>query len=272
MKRLCLGLALLPMLGGCVAAVAVPLLAGGTLTQVTKHRVHAATAVKPQKQKKRPAKKGAATEPAPVVVVTPLRELPPPSSAADDPWQKFFAYALDHRQPGGKAGTSSSAVLQPNPSLDLPQRRICEKPFPAVVIDLDDTVAPFAPEHLTSAPTGVAEGLAKLREAGVVVLWISQLPSSRAADVAQALRKAGLDPQGTDQLLLIRGKDDRKQLLRDNASDDVCIVAIAGDKQSDFDELFDYLRVPGSAVGLYPMMGNGWFLVPPIDGSPPSDK
>jgi len=45
------------------------------------------------------------------------------------------------------------------------------------------------------------------------------------------------------------------------------VVAIAGDERGDFDELFDYLRDPGSAVGLYPMMGEGWFLVPSL-GTP----
>jgi hypothetical protein len=53
-------------------------------------------------------------------------------------------------------------------------------------------------------------------------------------------------------------------VLREDANRDVCTVAIAGDERSDFDELFDYLRNPGGAVGLYPMMGKGWFLVPSL--------
>jgi hypothetical protein len=133
-----------------------------------------------------------------------------------------------------------------------------------VVIDLDDESAPFAPERLTRAPSEVAEGLARLREAGITVLWISQLPASSVADVARALRTSGLDPQGQDQLLLVRNGEDRKQVLREDANRDVCTVAIAGDERSDFDELFDYLRNPGGAVGLYPMMGKGWFLVPSL--------
>ncbi|MBO0750424.1 MAG: hypothetical protein J2O44_08355, partial [Porphyrobacter sp.] len=100
--------------------------------------------------------------------------------------------------------------------------------------------------------------------AGVVVLWISRLPAARAADVARALRTSGLDPQGQDQLLLIRNGDDRKQVLRQDAEKDVCIVAIAGDERGDFDELFDYLRNPEGAAGLYPLMGHGWFLVPSL--------
>jgi hypothetical protein len=97
-----------------------------------------------------------------------------------------------------------------------------------------------------------------------VVLWISRLPAGRAGEIAQALRASGLDPQGQDQLLLLRKATDRKQLLREDSSKDVCIVAIAGDERGDFDELFDYLRNPGAAVGLYPMMGEGWFLVPSL--------
>ena len=65
-----------------------------------------------------------------------------------------------------------------------------------------------------------------------------------------------------DQMLLIRGPDDRKQVLRIQANADVCIVAIAGDRRGDFDELFDYLRNPAGAVALYPMMRAGWFLIP----------
>ena len=68
---------------------------------------------------------------------------------------------------------------------------------------------------------------------------------------------------GKDQFLLIRNGDDRKQLLREDANQDVCIVAIAGDQRSDFDELFDYLRDPNAAIGLDAMLGDGWFLVPP---------
>jgi len=99
------------------------------------------------------------------------------------------------------------------------------------------------------------------------VLWIARLPGGRLDDVAGALKASGLDPEGADQLLLLRSADDRKQVLREQAQEDVCIVAIAGDERGDFDELFDYLRDPGSAVGLYPMMGEGWFLVPSL-GTP----
>jgi hypothetical protein len=131
------------------------------------------------------------------------------------------------------------------------------------VIDLDKGRTPFDPEQVSSARPGLAAGLAGLREAGVTVLWIARLPGGRVDDVAGALKASGLDPEGADQLLLLRSADDRKQVLREQAQEDVCIVAIAGDERGDFDELFDYLRNPAGAPGLYPIMGNGWFLVPP---------
>jgi hypothetical protein len=52
-------------------------------------------------------------------------------------------------------------------------------------------------------------------------------------------------------------------VLRQQASEDVCIVAIAGDERSDFDELYDYLRDPNGAPALEEMIGSGWFIVPP---------
>jgi hypothetical protein len=139
---------------------------------------------------------------------------------------------------------------------------------PAVVIDLDEGADTFVPGRLAPAPVEVAAGLARLRQASVVVLWISRLPASRAADVARALRTAGFDPRGQDQLLLVRNADDRKQTLREDASQDVCVIAIAGDQRGDFDELYDYLRNPDGAFALDSMIGQVWFLIPSLAGAP----
>lgn len=263
-----LALTLLPLLSGCIGVVALPLLAGGTLMATEKGRVRAATPVAaPPATTAQVAAKDAAPSPPPAIVTT-LKALPTPSGAAavsaTDPWQPFFAYAQARLLPSEDAGgATESAILQQPPEIDEPIRLPCTKPVFAVIIDLDEGKDAFAPEHLVAAPTTVAEGLGRLRQAGIVVLWISRLPAARAADVARALRTSGLDPQGQDQLLLRRGND-RKQLLREDAGEDVCVVAVAGDQRGDFDELFDYLRNPGSAAGLYPMMGDGWFLVPTL--------
>ncbi len=267
-----LALALLPMLSGCLGAAVIPILASGPL--LGKRHVRAATPAPAAEPKRGSAETQVASD----YVVTSLKELPPPggtptapaepASATADPWQQFFAFALaKHSQ-----GASQSALLTANPPLDKPSLRDCPTPAPAVLIDLDDGSSTFDPRQIGPAPAGVPEGLARLRAAGIVIFWISRLPAARAADVAQALRQDRLDPGGEDQLLLIRNANDRKQLLRNDANADVCIVAIAGDQRDDFDELFDYLRHPEQAAGLDEMLGNGWFLVPPLDGPGPGAK
>ena len=102
-----------------------------------------------------------------------------------------------------------------------------------------------------------------MRVAGVAVVWITALPAGEVTAVAEALKTSGLDPAGSDPLLLVRSAADRKQVLREDAQRDVCVIAIAGDRKGDFDELFDYLRDPASGASLDYLLGAGWFIVPP---------
>lgn len=251
-------LALVPLLSGCLGAVALPLLAGGTLMVRDRQRVRAATQV-PAESSGAPAASSAA--------LTSLTELPPPSggaqAAADDRWRKLFEYLGPLAQPADGAKLPSALLVQP-PDISEPKRAPCQAPVPAIVIDLDDGADTFVPDRLAPAPAEVAAGLARLRQASVVVLWITRLPASRAGEIARALRTAGFDPQGQDQLLLLRNAEDRKQALREDASKDVCVVAVAGDQRSDFDELYDYLRNPDTAFALDSMLDKGWFLVPSL--------
>ena len=138
--------------------------------------------------------------------------------------------------------------------------RPCMARDTAVIVDLD---AASETGTATTPPPGLAAQLERLRSAGIVVVWISQRPASEVAEVAGSLRSSGLDPAGSDPLLLLRGPRDRKQALREEAARDVCPIAIAGDRKSDFDELFDYLRDPQAAAGLDSLIGSGWFIVPP---------
>jgi hypothetical protein len=265
-------LALLPLLSGCLGAVALPLLAGGSLMVADKHRVRAATRVSARESSENAALSGVKP------VLTTLTALPPPDpvspAGTEGPWQKFFAYAQAHLTPAAAPTDepAQSALLVQPPSIASATRLACAAQVPSVVIDLDDGAQNFAPERLAPAPAAVAEGLAGLRQAGVVVLWISRLPASRAGEVARALRTAGFDPQGQDQLLLRRNDDDRKQLLRQDAEADVCVVAIAGDRRGDFDELFDYLRDPDSAFALDRLIGEGWFLVPSLSAPASTER
>lgn len=260
----------LPLLSGCVAAVAIPLVAGGTL-YARKHGafVRAATpvdAVAPYAGLPRAAAAPPIAEgETPQVVLTNLTALPPPSPSdlvGTNPWQPFLDYALAQGAALKEAERPQSALILSDGLFVAPHRRPCSQRFPAVILDLDKARTAFAPADGEQPAAGLAEGLARLRSAGIVVLWLTELPAAQVGAVAGALRSSGLDPEGKDQFLLVRGPDDRKQVLREQANEDVCVVAIAGDQRSDFDELFDYLRNPDGAAGLDAMLGEGWFLVP----------
>ena len=261
-RLLALGL-LAPWLAGCVAVAALPVLAGGAMIAGGNAKIRAATP--------RPAASaslGASPNRGELtagtgMVLTELTALPPPDAvaAAVDPWRQFVAYALDRARGSGR---HRSALLEAGTSLALPRTRACQAETPAVLIDLDPGTRPFIPAAVkTAPPPALVEGLAQLREAGVVVVWISGLPADYVSGVAEALRASGLDPAGEDPLLLVRNREDRKQLLREEANLDVCVIAIAGDGKNDFDELFAYLRDPLSAQSLDSYLGAGWFLVPP---------
>lgn len=265
-------LALFPLLAGCVAVAALPMLAGSAMFAGGNVKIRAAT----------PRPKGTVTlvdskTPAPgkglatsaggrdsAVTLTGLTALPPPDSVTDaaDPWKQFVRWSLEQAPKLAEPGRHRSALYETGSSLALPRLRDCKAQVPAVVIDIDTGGAAWSPGSITPAP-GLAGNLARLREAGVVLLWLTTLPAARVGELAAALRDSGLDPDGADPLLLVRGRDDRKQALREDANRDVCVIAIAGDRKSDFDELFDYLRNPADAQSFDTFLGAGWFLVPP---------
>ena len=178
-------------------------------------------------------------------------------------WSEFFDYALARRAALGGTDPVSSAVLLDSSELDSPDLRPCRSVSPAVIVDLDAESTTFSPAGMAPPSPGLAEGLARLREAGFAVMWISQADANQVTRIGDALRSSGLDPTGRDPLLLPRSAADSKQSMRVEASESACVLAIAGDRRGDFDELFDYLIDPTRAAGLDEMLGAGWFLVPP---------
>src|SRR5690606_15181258 len=106
---------------------------------------------------------------------------------------------------------------------------------------------------------------------GVILLWVSQASANDVAAIAESLQSSGLDPTGRDPILLMRDEEERKQVLREEANQTVCVVAMAGDERSDFDELFDYLRDPTLGSLYDGQLGAGWFIVPPPFGASASE-
>lgn len=290
--RRCAALALLPLLSGCVAAaaVAVPAMtAAGVLTKRGPARPEAdppaaeaaaepvsATVIvdeTPALASADPESEAVAATPSGIEVpeagveITELAALPPPTPAdlGANPWNKFVNYAIEQGAALTDAGTNlpDSALLSSEGITSLTaQRQPCGGTEPGVIIDLDNGEETFSPENAGPPAPGLASALARLREVGVVVLWISRADANRVDDVAETLRSTGLDPEGRDPLLLVLSEEQRKQTMRDDANENVCILAIAGDQRADFDELFDYLRNSDAAVGLEALIDSGWFLTP----------
>lgn len=166
---------------------------------------------------------------------------------------------------GAKGGADLlSAVLSDPVALDGERRRCTAGEQPVAVIDLDPAGGVFAPPADPARQDGLALGLAVLREAGVVIAWLSDLSVNQSGGLRTALEQSGLDPRGEDIISLRRDGDDGKQQRMNNLAGITCIVAIAGDERADFDDRFKYLRSPEAGAGLEPVIGNGWFLIAPI--------
>lgn len=293
-----LALCALPLLGGCIAAAAlVPIVAGGGLAasrvdglknseRKDVDRADAAATRPPfdrgdsappagleQASGGRPAPTGSgpAASAAPVPAVP--AELAARPAAASAPFGSesmidapayggLFAYAMA-ASARPKAGQRRQSALLISPGALKPETSRCNISQPAILIDLDpgddllDASARFAPNP------PLAGALAALRERDVSVHWISGNSAAEAGAIRKRLAEAGLDPDGRDELVLMRYPDDRKQGRRDAVGATHCLIAIAGEERRDFDELYTYLKDPGSAGSLEKLVGNGWFLVPP---------
>lgn len=208
-----------------------------------------------------------AAPPPPVVepVVTPA-PLPPGVPSASD--QTGFARFVRYGAATAGAGTSGtaplSAMLRDPIAIDGQRRQCAAGEQPVALIDLDPKGGVFAPPADPAAQTGLALGLAVLREAGVVIAWLSDLSVNESGTLRAALERSGLDPRGEDIISLRRDTDDRKQQRKDNLAGITCIIAIAGDERPDFDERFKYLRSPEAGAELEPLIGDGWFLIEPV--------
>ena len=267
LARACAALSLIALVPGCVA---VPVIAAGAIMAKRESgTVRAATPVPAE-----PAAAIASGRPAIEQYAAGPRvaELPPPDAPSQD-WAPLVRYALEHRNTLGGSAPNQSAILAPGAPLDVPRRRPCAASTPAVIVDLDEGRSTFSAKQAAAPAPGLADALSRMRSAGITVLWISDAEAGQVSEVANALRSSGLDPAGEDQVLLVRHGEDRKQVLREQANDDVCVLAIAGDEESDFDELFDYLRDPDRGDFLLSLLSeNGWFFVPPPFQSTPGQR
>lgn len=272
------------MLQGCLAA-AIPVLAGSALA--TKDVIEdgfAGSEKQPDKSvevaRGTPAANVAPANPPKMptevissegqrVTILDLTELPAPDgttagSSADlgrTSFASFAQYAMQAAMPADGESDIPSAMLSNPGALDGKRTACAGKPA-AVLIDLDPEGGRLASAGMFRAEPRLAILLDSLRRQDITIGWISGRFADDASVIRTALAQSLLDPLGEDTLLLMRYADDRKQTRRREFAEDYCVLAIAGDHRSDFDELFRYLKNPDQAVALEPIFGNGWFLTP----------
>lgn len=125
--------------------------------------------------------------------------------------------------------------------------------------------------HVSAVP-GAAEGLRRLREAGIVPVFNTNRQFSPEG-AARAIAAAGLGETVHGDTLFLRGddgvdtsgKDGRRALIAGK----YCIIALAGDNLGDFADIFNDKTLPvqqrralAARDPLAQLWGNGWFALP----------
>lgn len=287
---LLMALSLLPSLSGCIAAV-LPLAAAGTMgkTQIDRAKAkkelvatgakefnHSPSAVKSEKGVGETFNgQGGAIEEVALDDESRkyLSRFLKPIDPNPSPYGDFANYALAQSAKLAAGDGVKSAILIPRVNIFKPQTVSCKAKPLAVLIDLDaESEDQWLNADTLYRQNGLAGSLDALRKAEISVIWLSDQPATAADSVAAVLEDAGFAAADSDDFLFLdRGGEDRKQVRRWDAARSYCIVAVAGDERSDFDELYDYLRSPDGAISLDHMFGNGWFITPPPLIAAPAD-
>lgn len=265
-------LALSALLSGCVAAV-IPVVAAGTIARKKAAKAKA----KPQPAPENPAPENPAAEiPVPVTVATAasgtqaaMAEAFPQAGQIDGAYSAFLRFALTNAALRQTGYAVSSVALTGSFALEHPTFLPCDELPTAVIIDLDeahandtDGTSSVLPKPSAIDLKGLAAGLERLRGNGVSIIWMSERPTEEQETLLDTLKDGGLVTGDRDTLYLTGSGDYRKQTRRIEAASKSCVIAMAGDRKSDFEELFDYLRKPEAAYRLDPLFDAGWFLVP----------
>lgn len=251
---------------GCVAA-AIPLVAGAAVARTATDGEEPgdeerALAARQASEAARMELSNLAAAPPPAAVQDARPASMPNELADNDAYDELIRYAVEQRRDVSDTKPLQSAILA-DPTTLREKRAPCVADIPTVLIDLDPFGSRFDLDTDGRASPNFVRGLAQLRQEDIAIAWISIHSAADADRVRAALKASGLDPASEDQLILMRYPGDRKQTRRRDLASASCIIAIAGDNRSDFDELFDYLVKPESALALELLIGQGWFLIPP---------
>ncbi|MEW4449743.1 hypothetical protein [Qipengyuania sp. JC766] len=303
-----------PLLGGCLAAAAIPVLAGGTIAggdelvlgprdgrvgeardngtavppppfadETPQGSVREVAAVPAQGDVETADFSAGGSETRPADWATPQIQAPLPAPvmpgmqagetagiAAVDPdatisgetYQALYSYVEEQalRDP---VDTARQSALLASPGSLKADRSDCAIRPPAFLVDLDPATGTFDADAPSMGDPSLVATLRAIRAEGVEVFWISSQSAASAGAIRRRLIDSGLDPLGRDPILLLRTPEERKQTRRRELGETHCVIAIAGDDRSDFDELYLYLRDRDAARPLDELVGAGWFLTPP---------
>ena len=278
-SRLALTAGIAALLSGC--AVAIPIVAAGALAnkQMRKHRAAQATGTPvavatKSRRKPRPARTV-------VTAATPV-ETPAPQAAPvvvaersqdTGAWHDFVAYAVGQHRAGldqaeGEEDPRRSAILASPVSLENPSTLPCDARSSAVIVDMDALPAARG----TSGSAQLAAAIAQLRQNKITVLWLTDGSASASDGVWPTLAANGVPMGLSDRLLAVGPTGSRKQELRQSAANEFCVLAIAGSRRADMDELYDYLKTEDDGFHLKRFWGAGWFLIPTVTADPLTPK
>lgn len=258
------------LLSGCVAAV-LPVLAAGTMLrgEVGKNAAEAVPSAPPV-----PAPPQMAPMPdAPRAdYASPIAMATPTLAALPSNYQALVDHVRTRAALAAQGAPVTSLVLENALTLREPAYVDCEGRTPAVLVDLDDAssgpvIAMTAQpgESAAAAPAANADivaALRQLRATNTRIVWITELPEAAATTIGGWLHRTGLDPESNDTLYAVAPGLERKQLLRRRAAEQFCIIAVVGDRKSDAEEAYDYLRNPDAPLVIDANWGSGWFLLP----------
>jgi hypothetical protein len=229
------------LLQGCVAAV-IPAIAASGIVKSQASKGERARKRQLATSTARPAKAG------PTATLLPLKALPPPTQVSE-PTMRFVNYALTVAARG--TTPAHSMVLSPASRVDKADFLPCAAGQPlAVAIDA----------ALADAPMMV-EGLRRLRAFSIEPLWIAD--TGEVDTLRATLTKSGAWTHGDAPILTTGVGAERKELVRQEATRAFCVVAVAGGRRADVEELYAYLRDPIVAAPLESYWDAGWFVLPP---------
>ncbi len=297
-------------LGGCVAAAIPALAASGILGKQVLGSVHGDTPAdggahagfsgqqgEVMTPAARPAGDAAAAAAATDAMLGNGHSAPLPSSSASpglaaieamanpSPYAPMVRFALENQRNRAEGASAHSMILSANTDIRAPDYVACSDKPGAVLIDLDEAgITPDATinDHSAAmvAEPGLAADLARLRAAGIAVIWISDAPFEQDRAIYARLNELGLDTSGRDPLYARMIDGDSKAARQQEIAQRYCVLAVAGDSRSDMVEGYDYLRSPELASAINGNWDAGWFVLPApihrrlvVDGAdrPPHD-